>query len=153
MKRLLPKLMSFTDAELRLGETMVLSGQLETFNSPNRVFASLDPSLTTGDFERRHCLELGRFLADQLSLHFAGQLRAQALRIFGSVDFLGNPLGLMSDLSSGMSDLADMDISGMVRNVAHGVGDSTAKVRFHAGRTTTGAPYRWEPSGFFRQLI
>uniref|UniRef100_A0A5K3FAP5 SHR-BD domain-containing protein n=1 Tax=Mesocestoides corti TaxID=53468 RepID=A0A5K3FAP5_MESCO len=99
VKRLLPKLMSFTDADLRLGE-----------------------------FERRHCLESGRFLVDQLALHFELQLRAQALRIFGSVDLLGNPLGFMSDISSGISDLADMDLSGLVRNVAHGVGDSTAKV-------------------------
>ncbi len=41
---------------------------------------------------------------------------------------MGNPLGFMSDISSGISDLAEMDFSGLVRNVAHGVGDSTAKV-------------------------
>ncbi|VDN98265.1 unnamed protein product [Rodentolepis nana] len=99
VQRLLPKLMSFTDADLRLGE-----------------------------FERGHCLESVGFLTEQLLLHFETKLRAQALKIFGSVDALGNPLGLMSDLSSGISDLADMDFSGMVRNVAHGVGDSTAKV-------------------------
>ncbi|VUZ38865.1 unnamed protein product, partial [Hymenolepis diminuta] len=99
VQRLLPKLMSFTDADLRLGE-----------------------------FERGHCLESAGFLTEQLVLHFESKLRAQTLRIFGSVDALGNPLGLMSDLSSGISDLADMDFSGMVRNVAHGVSDSTAKV-------------------------
>ncbi|KAL5103024.1 Vacuolar protein sorting-associated protein 13D [Taenia crassiceps] len=97
--RLLPKLMSFTDADIRLGE-----------------------------FAREHCLEPSRFLAEQLAQHFEARLKAQALRIFGSVDVLGNPLGLMSDISSGICDLADMDFSGLVRNVAHGVGDSTAKV-------------------------
>lgn len=66
-------------------------------------------------------------MIEQLTQHFDARLRAQALRIFGSVDVLGNPLGLMSDISSGICDLADMDFSGLVRNVAHGVGDSTAK--------------------------
>ncbi|KAH9277961.1 Vacuolar protein sorting-associated protein 13D [Echinococcus granulosus] len=97
--RLIPKLMSFTDADIRLGE-----------------------------FVRDHCLESSRFLMEQLSQHFEARLRAQALRIFGSADVLGNPLGFMSDISSGICDLADMDFSGLVRNVAHGVGDSTAKV-------------------------
>ncbi|VDM31742.1 unnamed protein product [Hydatigera taeniaeformis] len=111
--RLLPKLMSFTDADIRLVHPSIC------FSTP----LSVHP----GEFMREHCLESSRFLIEQLSQHFEARLRAQTLRIFGSVDVLGNPLGLMSDISSGICDLADMDFSGLVRNVAHGVGDSTAK--------------------------
>ncbi|VDL89757.1 unnamed protein product [Schistocephalus solidus] len=99
VKRLLPKLMSFADAELRL-----------------------DP------LERHHFLECGPYLLDQLLMHYQLQLRAQALKFFGSVDFLGNPLGFINDLSAGISGLVEMDVGGLVRNVFHGVGDSTAKV-------------------------
>ncbi|BHF82327.1 Vacuolar protein sorting-associated protein 13D [Sparganum proliferum] len=99
VKRLLPKLMSFADAELRL-----------------------DP------LDRHHFLECGPYLLDQLLMHYQLQLRAQALRIFGSVDFLGNPLGFLNDISAGISGLVEMDVGGLVRNVVHGVGDSTAKV-------------------------
>ncbi|KAL5964251.1 Vacuolar protein sorting-associated protein 13D [Taenia solium] len=124
--RLLPKLMSFTDADIRLGE-----------------------------FAREHCLESGRFLMEQLAQHFEARLRAQTLRIFGSVDVLGNPLGLMSDISSGICDLADMDFSGLVRNVAHGVGsvsqlvhtlsmDETHQLR---RRVIMGSPRRVPGSG------
>lgn len=56
------------------------------------------------------------------------QLLANAVHIFGSVDFLGNPIGLINDLTSGISGLVDLDVGSLIRHVAHGVGDSTAKV-------------------------
>lgn len=129
VQRLLPKLMSFTDADLRLGKYIGrISFDILVLSTVISSSLLCCPICLLGEFARGHCLESAGFLMEQLRLHFETKLRAQALKIFGSVDMLGNPLGLMSDLSSGISDLADMDIPGMVRNVAHGVGDSTAKV-------------------------
>ncbi|KAF8569114.1 hypothetical protein P879_00924 [Paragonimus westermani] len=98
-KRLLPSLMSFTNAEVRL-EPLV----------------------------RAHVLETGSYFIEYLVTHYQLQLRAHAVHIFGSVDFLGNPIGLINDLTSGISGLVELDVGSLIRHVAHGVGDSTAKV-------------------------
>ena len=46
-----------------------------------------------------------------------------------SVDFLGNPMGLINDVSSGLEGLVKRgNVGGLFRNVAHGVSDSAAKV-------------------------
>ncbi|VDP91068.1 unnamed protein product [Echinostoma caproni] len=97
-KRLLPSLMSFTNADVQLGSV-----------------------------DRVHVLESLSCLLEQLNTHYHMQLLANAVHIFGSVDFLGNPIGLINDLTSGISGLVDLDVGSLIRHVAHGVGDSTSK--------------------------
>ena len=61
--------------------------------------------------------------------HYVDTFKRQAFKILGSVDFLGNPLGLIHDVTDGLSCLVDQhSVSGLVKNVAHGVADSTSKV-------------------------
>jgi len=61
--------------------------------------------------------------------HYVNECTRQALKILGSVDFLGNPLGFIHDVSDGLTCLVDQgSVSGLVKNVAHGVADSTSKV-------------------------
>ena len=49
-----------------------------------------------------------------------------------SVDFLGNPMGLINDVSSGLHGLVKSgNVGGLFLNVAHGVSDSAAKVSTH----------------------
>lgn len=57
-------------------------------------------------------------------------IRAQAINILGSVDFLGNPMGLVNDVASGVSGMISTqpDVVGLVRDVAHGMSDTTSKV-------------------------
>ena len=57
-------------------------------------------------------------------------IKAQAINILGSVDFLGNPMGLVSDVASGVSGMmsAQPDVVGLVRDVTHGMSDTTSKV-------------------------
>lgn len=61
-------------------------------------------------------------------------VKAQAINILGSVDFLGNPMGLFSDVASGVSGMISVqpDVVGLVRDVAHGMSDTTSKVSFVA---------------------
>ena len=55
----------------------------------------------------------------------------QAAVLLGSLDILGNPLGLIQDFSSGMEGLLKQgNIGGLFVNVAHGFSDSAAKVIF-----------------------
>lgn len=51
----------------------------------------------------------------------------QAAIILGSTDFLGNPLGFVSDLSEGVSGLMEGNVKGLVQNVTHGLSNSAAK--------------------------
>ena len=47
----------------------------------------------------------------------------------GSVDFLGNPMGLLNDVSEGVTGLIKYgNVGGLIRNVTHGVSNSAAKV-------------------------
>ena len=57
-------------------------------------------------------------------------LKSQAFALLGSVDFLGNPVGLLSDVATGVSGMVSLqpDVVGLVRNVAHGVSNTTSKV-------------------------
>ena len=56
-------------------------------------------------------------------------MRGQAAKILGSIDFLGNPLGLFNDFTEGISGLIkDGNFGGLLKNVTHGVSNSTAKV-------------------------
>lgn len=58
------------------------------------------------------------------------ELLSQAARILGSVDFLGNPMGLLNDVSEGVSGLIKYgNVGGLIRNVTHGVSNSAAKVK------------------------
>lgn len=57
------------------------------------------------------------------------ELISQAAQILGSVDFLGNPMGLLNDVTEGMSELIKYgNVGGLIRNVTHGVSNSAAKV-------------------------
>lgn len=56
-------------------------------------------------------------------------MKWQAASILGSVDFLGNPLGFASDVSQGVSGLLfEGSVKSFVRNVTHGISNSTAKL-------------------------
>ena len=60
---------------------------------------------------------------------FCQQFKGQAASIIGSVDFLGNPFGLLNDVTSGVSGvMTSGDLPGLVARVAHGVTDSASKV-------------------------
>lgn len=57
-------------------------------------------------------------------------MKSQSIKILGSVDFLGNPVGLLTDVASGVTGLIAVqpDVLGLVRDVAHGMSDTTSKV-------------------------
>lgn len=58
------------------------------------------------------------------------ELLSQAASILGSVDFLGNPMGLLNDVSEGVTGLIKYgNVGGLIRNVTHGVSNSAAKVK------------------------
>ncbi|XP_023192292.1 vacuolar protein sorting-associated protein 13D isoform X1 [Xiphophorus maculatus] len=79
-------------------------------------------------FTRVHPYETQEIIIDDVLKHFREELMSQAAQILGSVDFLGNPMGLLNDVSEGMTKLIKHgNVHGMLLNVTHGVSNSAAK--------------------------
>jgi vacuolar protein sorting-associated protein 13D len=55
-------------------------------------------------------------------------LKRHGAIILASVDFLGNPLGLLNDFNEGVSEfINEGNVGALVKNVAHGLSNSAAK--------------------------
>ncbi|XP_033825826.1 intermembrane lipid transfer protein VPS13D isoform X2 [Periophthalmus magnuspinnatus] len=79
-------------------------------------------------FTRVHPYETQETLINDILKHFREELLSQAAQILGSVDFLGNPMGLLNDVTEGVSELIKYgNVGGLIRNVTHGVSNSAAK--------------------------
>ncbi|KAI2809880.1 Vacuolar protein sorting-associated protein 13D [Blomia tropicalis] len=78
-------------------------------------------------FHKVYSLMTRRFLQDSIKEHYRSELRSQAAKILGTVDFLGNPVGFLNDMADGFSELFEGNLSGWIMNVTHGISDSTAK--------------------------
>lgn len=74
------------------------------------------------------CRPLAQHVADA-GAHYTRQLAKQAARVLGTVDFLGNPLGLLNEVSAGLAELVTGgDLSTFAKSLTHGLSDSAAKV-------------------------
>ncbi|KAF7280409.1 hypothetical protein GWI33_006075 [Rhynchophorus ferrugineus] len=88
-----------------------------------------DATINLNPFDRKHPFETSQFLYNSVIKHFKAELVWQAAVILGSIDFIGNPLGLMNDVSEGVSGLIyEGNVSALVKNVTHGLSNSAAKV-------------------------
>ncbi|XP_014472245.1 PREDICTED: vacuolar protein sorting-associated protein 13D isoform X2 [Dinoponera quadriceps] len=80
-------------------------------------------------FTKEHPFESSQFLMHSIVKHYKDELMCQAAVILGSVDFLGNPLGFMNDVTEGVSGLIyEGSVKTLVKNVTHGISNSAAKV-------------------------
>ncbi|XP_065594229.1 intermembrane lipid transfer protein VPS13D isoform X3 [Cyrtonyx montezumae] len=87
-----------------------------------------DAVIDLDPFTRVHPYETQEFIINDILKHFQEELLSQAARILGSVDFLGNPMGLLNDVSEGVTGLIKYgNVGGLIRNVTHGVSNSAAK--------------------------
>ncbi|XP_036356919.1 vacuolar protein sorting-associated protein 13D isoform X3 [Octopus sinensis] len=88
-----------------------------------------DATVDLDAYVRQHVFETSTFLINEIKSHYTDELKSQAAKILGSIDFLGNPLGLFNDFTEGISGLIkDGNFGGLLKNVTHGVSNSTAKV-------------------------
>ncbi|XP_067328891.1 intermembrane lipid transfer protein VPS13D isoform X8 [Anolis sagrei] len=116
------KLSVFTSSKLPLD----LKALKSTLGFPLVRFE--DAVINLDPFTRVHPYETKEFIVNDILKHFQEELLSQAARILSSVDFLGNPMGLISDVSEGVTGLIKYgNVGGLFRNVAHGVSNSAAK--------------------------
>lgn len=67
-------------------------------------------------------------LQERVILHYQEQTVAQIYRVLGSADFLGNPVGLFNNISSGFSDIFYEPYHGMVMHGNMDIGFGLARV-------------------------
>ena len=67
-------------------------------------------------------------LQERVILHYQEQFVAQIYRVLGSADFLGNPVGLFNNISSGFSDIFYEPYQGMVMHGNMDIGFGLARV-------------------------
>lgn len=88
-----------------------------------------DASIDFEKFNDKHHFETLEVYVRAIRSHYKQELRWQAAKILGSVDFLGNPTGLIDDLKEGVTGLIkEGSVKSLVKNVTHGLSNSTAKV-------------------------
>ncbi|XP_041061622.1 vacuolar protein sorting-associated protein 13D [Carcharodon carcharias] len=116
------KMSVFTSSKLPV-ELKALRGVLGI-----RLIRFEDAVIHLDPYTRVHPYETQEFIINDILKHFKEELMSQATRILGSVDFLGNPMGLLNDVSEGVSGLIKYgNVGGLIRNVTHGVSNSAAK--------------------------
>ncbi|XP_078487112.1 intermembrane lipid transfer protein VPS13D isoform X2 [Ciona intestinalis] len=79
-------------------------------------------------YSKHHVFENISFILKDVTKFLRDQMMGQAAMILGSVDFLGNPIGLLSDVKAGVTGLAKGNFQNMIMHFTHGVSNSTAKV-------------------------
>ena len=72
--------------------------------------------------------ETADLLADSLRVYYTAEFTRQAAWILGSIDFLGNPIGLFKDVTEGLVDLLQLNLTGGIVKMAHGTFNSAAKL-------------------------
>lgn len=88
-----------------------------------------DAVISFEKFSDKHHFETLELYLSLVRSHYKQEMKRQAALILGSVDFLGNPLGFASDLHEGVSNLLkDGNVKSLVKNVTHGISNSTAKL-------------------------
>lgn len=126
--------------QLRISETELRVSMHTTSQLPDDLtkikqhlgfpLVKFESPITLEGFVQCHVLGTPGVYSDALVKHYKGVLKNQAIKIGLSVDFLGNPVGLLTDVASGVSGMlsAQPDVVGLVRDVAHGMSDTTSKL-------------------------
>lgn len=68
-------------------------------------------------------------LQNRIFYHYRQEVLRQLYRIIGSADFIGNPVGLFTNVSSGVADIFYEPFNGAVMQGNRDLGISIAKVR------------------------
>ncbi|KAL7676542.1 hypothetical protein ACOME3_002794 [Neoechinorhynchus agilis] len=100
-----------------------------SFLGNNPVLTFERTTLTFDSITYSHVLLTSRGLHKLIFSKYINQLKSQALSILGSLDFLGNPLGLINDTFAGVHGFwRTGDSTQFLRAVTHGIANSASKV-------------------------
>jgi vacuolar protein sorting-associated protein 13A/C len=66
------------------------------------------------EFSINNCFETPEGILTKLKLRYKDSLLKQLFLIIGSIDLIGNPIGLINNIGSGLSDLIKKPAQGFV---------------------------------------
>ncbi|RMZ96835.1 vacuolar sorting-associated 13D isoform X2 [Brachionus plicatilis] len=121
---------SETRMSLSVYKTAKLSADLQTIKSdlgiPLVQFENAaivcKPFMIINEHDTASCL------IKLMSKHYGQELRSHAIRILGSVDFLGNPIGLVVDFKESLTNvISNGHVPDFVFSITHGVANSVSK--------------------------
>eukprot|EP00118_Oscarella_pearsei_P023562 m.283468 g.283468 ORF g.283468 m.283468 type:complete len:971 (+) comp40670_c0_seq41:2177-5089(+) len=122
----------FKKTELRVGLRTAanLTEDLQAIRNQIRIpFVKFEDALVAlKSYKRNHSFGTLSGYADRMGKFYTKQLLSKLATILGSTDFLGNPVGLLNDVASGVEKLVKGNIVGLVKDVTHGVSDSASKL-------------------------
>ena len=97
---------------------------------PGLYLASFDAAVIVFEqYTRHNVFETFASLQLHIKDHYLQTFKGQITTLLGSLDILGNPMGLLQDFSSGVEGLLKKgNVGGLFVNVAHGMSNSAAKV-------------------------
>eukprot|EP00742_Colponemidia_sp_Colp-10_P011678 GILJ01013009.1.p1 GENE.GILJ01013009.1~~GILJ01013009.1.p1 ORF type:complete len:1942 (-),score=279.50 GILJ01013009.1:31-5289(-) len=98
-----------------------LSGPLRMMlNVLGVAFANVENApLRLNELYLEHPFSTQQVLVDQVVRHYAMQIMAQAYRLMGSADLLGNPINLVAHLGTGMKDFFYEPALGLITSPTH----------------------------------
>ncbi|XP_066924160.1 intermembrane lipid transfer protein VPS13D-like isoform X2 [Clytia hemisphaerica] len=119
------------DLNISLVVTGKIDGELATIKKNLGLYlASFDAAVIVFEsYIRNNMFETFPSLQTHIKEYYIQTFKNQITSILGSLDILGNPMGLFQDFSSGMEGLLKKgNVGGLFVNVAHGMSNSAAKM-------------------------
>lgn len=77
----------------------------QVFTALGVALSDINPLIKLNGIKLTNCFESVSGIVSKLTTHFKDQAIREALKAFGSLNIIGNPVGLFENISSGITDL------------------------------------------------
>ena len=79
-----------------------------------------DAQIVLKGFELHNCFDTPKFIGQKLAIRYKESLLKQIFFLIGSIDLIGNPVGLFNNIGAGMQDLVMKPAEGFVKGPLEG---------------------------------
>lgn len=90
------------------------------FTTLGVVLADIDKTVKLKGIQLTNCFESIDGTIARLTAHYKDQAITEGLKLFGSLNIIGNPIGLFKNLSTGVVDLIAMPANGFIQGPLEG---------------------------------
>lgn len=90
------------------------------FTALGVALADIEASIKLNGIQLTNCFESVPGIVSKLTAHFKDQAVTEVLKVFGSLNIIGNPVGLFQNISTGVTDLFTKPAEGFVKGPLEG---------------------------------
>lgn len=90
------------------------------FTALGVVIADIEAQIKLKGIKLTNCFESVDGITSKLTAHFKDQAITEVLKVFGSLNIIGNPVGLFRNISTGVTDLITKPAEGFVKGPLEG---------------------------------